>query len=395
MAHGVCLTNIRFVHLLLLSAERAWALAMHIKSTHAADAGAKGITGSTKTHIVSRFQKANTYASHLVNLLLEIDGTGAALLEARAYQQSLQGAIAFEKGNWEQCLRRYAETRLLYTALARSAGAKQDDLFKDLLSNTIDPSIRYAAYQSKLPRTLTTERIVARYIPPENNSFVEEALRLFPDLLQESGTAGRMDVIGHLADIPRTITWRSRTVNLEDANTAQALASVAAAETKLRSFLAANQNLDRRAKAAAYDGVLLPSQDAVDATKTAIDELSADGVPQGDPRMQSLQITRTAVNYNLVEWRVGRNRALCGPQDGASFESESVKRPKKPRADGKPRDEQEESNGRKLARLREKVVLYDSAIQSLDSVKEFPGVAADEAFMNELDAKNAYFSSLR
>ncbi|KAI4172999.1 MAG: hypothetical protein LQ346_008496 [Caloplaca aetnensis] len=388
-------SNHEFVHLLLLSAERAWALAMHIKSTHAADAGAKGITGSTKTHIVSRFQKANTYASHLVNLLLEIDGTGAALLEARAYQQSLQGAIAFEKGNWEQCLRRYAETRLLYTALARSAGAKQDDLFKDLLSNTIDPSIRYAAYQSKLPRTLTTERIVARYIPPENNSFVEEALRLFPDLLQESGTAGRMDVIGHLADIPRTITWRSRTVNLEDANTAQALASVAAAETKLRSFLAANQNLDRRAKAAAYDGVLLPSQDAVDATKTAIDELSADGVPQGDPRMQSLQITRTAVNYNLVEWRVGRNRALCGPQDGASFESESVKRPKKPRADGKPRDEQEESNGRKLARLREKVVLYDSAIQSLDSVKEFPGVAADEAFMNELDAKNAYFSSLR
>ncbi|KAL8929241.1 MAG: hypothetical protein Q9208_001324 [Pyrenodesmia sp. 3 TL-2023] len=388
-------SNHEFVHLLLLSAERAWALALHMKSTHAADAGAKGITGSTKTHIVSRLQKANTYASQLVNLLQEIDQSGAPLLEARAYQQSLRGAIAFEKGNWDKCLQAYAETRLLYTALARSAGAKQDDLFKDLLSNTIDPSIRYAAYQSKLPRTLTTERIVARYVPRENNPFVEEALLSFPDLLQESGATGRVNAAGQLADVPRTITWRSRTVNLEDASTAQALASVAAAETKLRSFLAANQNSDRRAKATAYDDVLLPSQDAVDATKTAIDELSAEGVPQGDARMQSLQITRTAVNYNLVEWRIGRNRVLCGTQDGALFENESVKKRKKPRADGNSRDEQEENKGRKLARLKERVVLYDSTIQSLDSVKDFPGVAADGAFVSELDAKKAYFSSLR
>ncbi|KAL8717032.1 MAG: hypothetical protein Q9181_008364, partial [Wetmoreana brouardii] len=60
-----------------------------------------------------------------------------------------------------------------------------------------------------------------------------------------------------------------------------------------------------------------------------------------------------------------------------------------------PRIAQEESNGRKLTRLREKVVLYDSTIQSLDSVKDFPGVAADQAFVSELEAKKLYFSSLR
>ncbi|KAI4137444.1 MAG: hypothetical protein L6R39_007285 [Caloplaca ligustica] len=390
-------SNHEFVYLLLLSAERAWALAMHMKSTHAADQGARGITGSTKRHVVSRFQKANTYATHLVNLLQE-DASGAStqsLLQARAYQQSLQGAIAFEKGHWERCLRSYAETRLLYTALAQSQGTKQDDLFKDLLSNTIDPSLRYAAYQLKLPRTLSIEAIVARYVPRENNSFVAEALQSNPDLLQEPGTAGRKSATGDLADVPRTITWRSRTVKLEDATIAQALASVAAAETTLKSFLSANQKADRRARAAAYDDVLLPSQDAVDATKTAIDELTADGVHQGDQRMQSLQITRTAVNYNLVEWRVGRNRVLCGEQDGVLFESEVAREPGGLRADGEPREEQEESTGRKLNRLKERVVLYDSTIQSLNSVKEFPGVAADEAFVSELEAKKAYFSSLR
>ncbi|KAI4281474.1 MAG: hypothetical protein L6R35_005644 [Caloplaca aegaea] len=390
--------NHEFAHLLLLSAERAWAFAMHMKSTHGADTNTKGIKGSTKRHVVSRFHKANVFAGHLVKLLQEMNKDGALtqpLLEARAYEQSLQGALRFEKGNWEKCLQSYAETRLLYTALAQSRGPKQDELFKDLLSNSVDPSIRDAAYQMKLPRTMSIETIVQRYVPSDNDSFVAEALRLHPQLLQESGTAGRKNMAGDLADVPQTITWRSRTVKLEDATTAQALASVAAAETRLKSFLAANQDSDRRALAAAYDDVLLPSQDAVDTTKTAIDELTAEGVPQGDPRMQALQITRTAVNYNLVEWRVGRNRVLCGDQDGAKFESEPIKQLKKPRADGKPREEQEESDGRKLTRLKERVVLYDSTIQSVDSVKEFPGVAADQAFMRELDGKQAYFSSLR
>ncbi|KAL9600042.1 MAG: hypothetical protein Q9219_003412 [cf. Caloplaca sp. 3 TL-2023] len=389
--------NPEFVQLLLLAAERAWALAMHMKSTHASNVGAQTISGSTKRHVISRFQKASNYATHLLNLLQENNNGGSptqSILEAQAYRQSLQGSVAFEKGDWERCLQAYSETRLLYTALARTSGTRQDDLFKDLLSNTVDPSLRYAAYQLKLPRTLSLEAIVGRFLQREKNPYVAEALRSHPDLLQESGAAARKGQAGSV-DVPKTITWMARTVKLEDADTAQALASLSTAEANLARFLAANHEADRKAKAAAYDNVLLPSQDAVDATKTAIDELSAEGVPQGDARMQSLQITRTAVNYNLVEWRIGRNRVLCGEQDGAVFETETVKKPKKPRADGKVQNVQEESDSKKLTRLRERVVLYESTLQSLELVKELPGVAADESFMSELEARKAYFSSLR
>ncbi|KAI4276037.1 MAG: hypothetical protein LQ337_002778, partial [Flavoplaca oasis] len=391
-------SNHEFIYILLLTSERAWALAMYMKSTHAADSNAQGTTGSTKRHIASKLQKATNHAAHLVNLLQDTEKTKApieSILEARAYQQSLQGAIKFEKKAWEQCLQSYSEARLLYIALARSVGNKQDDVFKDLLARTIDPSLRYAAHQLKLPRTISIEMIVTRYIQRDNNRYVTEVSKSNPDLLQESGVAAKKNAQGESADTPKTITWRSRTVKLEDATTAQALASVSAAGTKLASFLDTNPDADRRAKAAAFDDVLISSQDAVDAVKTAIDELTAEGVTQGDPRMQSLQITRTAVNYNLVEWRVGRNRVLCGAEDGATFESQSVKQPKKPRADGKPRIAHEESTGRRLTRLKERVVLYDSTLQSLDSVKGFPGVAADQAFINELDTKKAYFSSLR
>lgn len=389
--------NHEFIHLLLLSSERAWAQAMQMKSLHSTDSGSKGITGSTRQHIGSRLYKATTYAKHLVDLLkkTESGATSQAILEARAYHVSLKGSSEFEKQNWENCLHEYAEVRLIYATFGKSGNTKQDDVFRDLISSTVDPSLRYAAYQLKLPRTTSIDKIVARYLRRSDNEYVERLSKSHPDAL-DGASAEKKEAPGEKTqDLPQKITWRSRTVILEDAATAQALAAVSAAEQKLSSFLSSNSDLDPRKKAAAYDDVLLPSQDAVDATKTAIDELTADGIPQGDRRMQSLQITRTAVNYDLVRWRVGRNRILCGDQDGVVLEDKVPRKPKKPRKDGKEWRPQEESTNRKLTRLRERVVLYDAILQSLDSVKELPGVAADAAFLSELESKRAYFASLR
>ena len=366
---------------------------MHMKSTHSAESGAH-ITGAKKSHIQSRFHKASTYAGQLVGLLENKEitkATSEAILEARGYYISLWGAIEFEKQSWDSCLREYSEARLIYSTLAQRRGPKQEDLFRDLLNTTIEPSIRYAAYQLKLPRTTSIDTIVSRYVS-KDSAFVREILNNDPDALDDPATAQRKTPSGNAENVPKTIQWRSRVVNLEDAATAQALAAVSNAEVKLSAFLTSNPDAAPQEKAAAYDEVLIPSQDAVDATKTALDELSADGIPQGDRRMQALQITRTAVNYALVGWRIGRNRVLCGRQDGALLEPETHRKTQK---DGKTTEIQEESNGRKLTRLRERVVLYNSTLQSLDSVKELPGVAADQKFVNEIEAKRAYFAALR
>ena len=317
--------------------------------------------------------------------------TPEAVLEARAYYVSLRGAIEFEKQNWETCLHEYSEARFIYTTLARSRGPKQEDLFQDLLNATIDPSIRYAAYQLKLPRTISIDTIISRYVP-KDSVFVQEILKETPEALDDPATAQKETSSGNAENVPRTIQWRSRVVKLEDAATAQALAAVSNAESKLSAFLTSNPDASPQIKATAYDEVLIPSQDAVDATKTALDELSAEGIPQGDRRMQALQITRTAVNYALVGWRIGRNRTLCGNRDGALLKANVHEKPGK---DGKTIEIKEESIGRKLTRLREKVVLYDSTLQSLDSVKDLPGVAADQDFVVELGAKRAYFAALR
>nr|KMM70532.1 hypothetical protein CPAG_06843 [Coccidioides posadasii RMSCC 3488] len=389
-------SNSEHVFLFLLAAERGWASAMHMRSVHSADPSTKGIVGSTRRHIISRLNKAATYAEQLVQVLENQSASGASnvdLLEARAYLASLRATFWMEKQRWEQCLRQNSLARVIYTAIQKKTDR---EVFRDLLSSTIDPGIRYAAYQLKVPRSVPLHTISIQHFPADEKVRAEiEALD--PEALSEKGGENKVTADGSTQELPETITWRSRTVKLEDASISQALGAAAAAESELSIWMSSpkGQHASPKDKAAKYDNVIIASQDAVDATKTAIDELSNDGVDQGDQRMQALQITRTSVNYALVGWRVGRNRVLCGPEDGLQFEAEKFRSTKRPKIQRNLKAPKEESTGKKLARLRERVVLYDAILQSLDSVKELPGVAGDAEFMDELSATRNYFLALR
>ncbi|KAI1294278.1 hypothetical protein F5Y03DRAFT_387730 [Xylaria venustula] len=382
--------NHEFLHLVLLTAERDWAHAMRFKAVHSADA--KGIAGHTRSHIISRLDKGARTAEHLVRLLSETAITAATdtdLLEARAYAAMLRGAAQFEGQKWEDCVKSYATARIIYTALTPLKG----DILKDLLSETIDPSIRYAAYQSKVPRTLAIPTIARKAFPSSDEALVRQINSINPDLLTQSG-AGDDKGAAETANAPHTITWRSRAVKIEDASIALAIGSTESATARLAEKLESSDVVLPKEMAAAYDEVLIASQDAADATKHAIDELKEEGVPQSDSRIQSLQITRTAVNYQMISWRIGRNRVLSGEHDGALLDSapNTTRKFKKEASLQKPTIE---PPGRKLARLKEKVVLYDATLQSLESIKELPGVAADDELLQQLDATAKYFHALK
>lgn len=364
---------------------------MHMKSTHSADPSAKGIAGAARRHIISRLNRATGYASQLVAILQDQSTSGATntdILEARAYLSSLSGALQLEKRKWEQCLQCFAVVRVIYAALSQNA---KRGAFRDLLSGTVDPNLRYAAYQMKIPRSRPLSSVAIEYFPLDSD-LRSEVEKIDRTCLAEEAAGTRRTAEGGVQQLPDNIVWRSRTVGLEDASISQALAATTAAESHLTSWLVdTGKSTSAKEKAAAYDNVISTSQDAVDATKTAIDDLSGEGVDPSDKRMQALQITRTAVNYTLVGWRVGRNRVLCGEQDGIFFEASQVKAPKS----GKVNVRRDEGSGKKLAQVRERVVLYDLTLQSLEFVLELPGVAADSSFVQELEAKRSYFRALR
>ncbi|KAI0478898.1 hypothetical protein GGR56DRAFT_632449 [Xylariaceae sp. FL0804] len=377
-----------FLQLLLLTAERAWAHAMRLKSAHSADA--QGITGRARSHIISRLDKAARTAEHIVELLSATSATGASdvdILEAQAYAAMIRGATDFEKQSWEPCLMSYSTARIIYNALATRM---KGDTFKDLLSETIDPSIRYAAYQKKIPRTIAIPTIARKSF---NRAWADRVNKLAPHLLSEGGSNGEKGGID-APNAPQTIAWRGREVQIEDAAIALALASTDSATAQLAEKLASTEMALPREMAAAYDEVLIASQDAADATKRAIDELREEGVSQSDGRVQSLQITRTAVNYQMISWRIGRNRVLSGEHDGALLDSapNTTRKSKKDASLQKPKME---PPGRKIARLREKVVLYDSTLQSIQAIRDLPGVAADEGLVKQLDATAKYFHALK
>ncbi|KAI9824451.1 MAG: hypothetical protein M1832_001986 [Thelocarpon impressellum] len=355
--------NNEFVHLPLLTSERAWAHAMHMKSTHVADTSAKEVTGSTRRHIISRLKKAVRYANELLELLANRPASGATdvdELEARAYASWLDGAVGFEQRNWKNSLRSYSEARVIYAALLASS---KQDVFKDVLANSVDPSIRYAAYQSHMPRTLPIPTIARRCFPVSSAELVSMIEELDSQALSPKSSADNLPDSGAPEAVPKTITWRSRTVDIEDAAIATALGSVQSASAKLAQLLSSGAELDPMEKVSAYDDILVASQDAVDATKHAIDELVGEGVGQSDKRMQALQITRTAVNFDLVNWRVGRNRVLTGDSDGISMGPSVTTKLRKARKDGKDWVYREGGTAPKLARLTERIALYGSTLQ--------------------------------
>ncbi|KAH7031101.1 uncharacterized protein B0I36DRAFT_374131 [Microdochium trichocladiopsis] len=383
--------NHEYLHLLLLTAERDWAQAMRYKAIHAADT--KAITGRTRSHIISRLDKGARTANLLVKLLSDTSASDASpvdLLEARAYASMVQGATEFEKQHWESCVQSYATSRIIYTALAP---AFKTDIIKDLIAETIDPSIRYAAYQNKIPRTMAIPTIARKAFPMSDKALVEQVDELDPNLLKQSGSDAQQGQVG-APNAPQTITWRSREVKIEDAAIALALAAAETATKALTDKLASGDAVLPKEMAAAYDDVLIASQDAADATKHAIDELKEEGVPQSDPRIQSLQITRTAVNYRMISWRIGRNRVLSGEHDGALLDS-APNTTRKSKKDASAHKTKTETPGRQIARLREKVVLYDSTLQSLETIGELPGVAMDEELNTKLEATTQYFQALK
>jgi signal recognition particle subunit SRP68 len=366
-----------------------------------------GFPGSTRRHIVSRLNKAFKAAESLADLLSNKPVTGATdtdILEARAYAYSLSGAEEFEKHasgqrsadkesqreKWQECLVNYSTARVIYAALLKST---KKDMYKELLSGTVDPSIRFAAYQSHIPRTTAVVTISRKFFPEDQEDLVDSVTALDKSAFEDEKSASG-ETTG-AASIPNTITWRGRKANIVDASIGQALATVSLAEEHLIDTLDEKEGDAAKDKAAAYDEVLIAAQDAADATRHAIEEHEKERIPEADPRMQDLRVTNLAVNYDLIGWRVGRNRVLIGEDDGAALAGPPPKKPKRPRKDGKEWVDKAEGNGRILARLRERVVLYDAILQSIDSVKELPGAVRDAEFVEELDGKRAYFRALK
>jgi signal recognition particle subunit SRP68 len=376
---------------------------MQMKTSHSDDGDGQKFHGSTRSHIVSRFTKAAKYARILADIVRENTGSGTTAVdvaEAEAYAGYLTGLAELDKHSpsvpeadgsgvaesWRECLRNLAVSKIIYGSLWKSA---RKDCFKEILMSTIDPTIRFAAYRSNIPRTVAIGEVARRCFPRDQEDLVSTVQDIDKDALDSAGEGMPM------GGLPSTISWRSRKANIVDASIGQALVSVSAAEQALANLMADGwRELSGEERAAAYDEVLNACQDTVDATRHAIEDHEKEKIPEGDRRMQDLRVTNLAVNYDLIGWRVGRNRVLIGEHDGIGMDELLVKTRKRRRG-GDELSTKTESRSKRLAKLQDRVVLYDGILQSIESVRDLRGAARDEEFMEELEAKKNYFHALK
>jgi signal recognition particle subunit SRP68 len=373
---------------------------MHMKTSQAEDSASQKFPGPTRSHIVSRLVKASKQANLLVSLLRQNakKASNEDILEAQAYASYLSGSAEFEKlsaspkladttkqrEKWQDCLQSFSIARVCYAALSKKT---KKDCFRDMLTNDVDPGIRVAAYQSQIPRTVATVEVARRCFPQDQTELVETL-----NSVDKSALKAADDEEGDDQNLPKSIQWRNRTAKIVDASIGQAMFAVSQAEAKLAEFLSSKSDtLTSKAKSTAYDNVLIASQDAVDTTRHVIEELEKEKVPESDSKMQDLRVTNLALNYDLIGWRVGRNRVLIGDDDGSTLGEGVIKRRGKSKQPGPAI----EGRGRKLARLRERVVLYNAILQSIDSIKDIRGAARDSTFVEELNGTRAYFQALK
>jgi len=186
-----------------------------MKAAHSEDNADKNITGSTRQHIVSRLHKAVQTAKHVTDLLSDT-ASGASetdVLEARAYRYALAGVQEFEKQaegvkaknaspqRWNTCLTKFSAARTIYSSLLK---ATKKDLFKEVLAGTIDPSIRYAAYQSRIPRTVGVPAIARRFFPRDETELLKAVQKLDPAALEDEEVASART--SHVLSYPARLT---------------------------------------------------------------------------------------------------------------------------------------------------------------------------------------------
>lgn len=343
----------------ILASEKAWADAQYMKSMK----DTTPLDASAKKYIKSRLHKASARAVDLRTVISDpaANASDRDLLEAAFFAFQAIGAESMEKHTWAKGLPAFAAARLILTIFIKKYDEKK---CKEFLTGVVEPSLRYSAYNLGIGRSVELDVIMRDHFPKEDTTLVDLVNRIYPEAFQEQAA------VEQATQAVKEVEWRGRKAPVEVADVASALGNVKTAEKELETYLATHQSLSGKDQAAAFDGILSAWQDAQDTTKEAISDLQAEKVAAADPRIQALQIAFTYVSYNLIGWRIARDRTM----------SEGIV---------------ENAKGGKLSGLKELVALYDAILRSFDQIAQLPGVAMDRPFMAEIKAKKGYFQALK
>ncbi|XP_077248947.1 signal recognition particle-related / SRP-like protein isoform X3 [Tasmannia lanceolata] len=133
-------TEVRFLHVVLYMAERAWSHAMEKRQLP------DGPNARQHIYLIGRLRKAVKWAT-LFAQLCAIKGDSRTSLEAEAYASYMKGTLLFEQDqSWETALMNFKSARAVYEELGKYGDIENQVLCRERVEE-LEPSIRYCLHK--------------------------------------------------------------------------------------------------------------------------------------------------------------------------------------------------------------------------------------------------------
>lgn len=324
---------------LVALAERDWAHAMETKSLLEVAA-----TSKRKKRVVSKLAKAVKYMSQLPEPLS---------LQAQGYSNMLRAALSFEQKQWKRAVQHYSNARVILCSCAR-VEPELSTMYLEVVSNDIDPALRYAITQSGMQRTLDLATLAVSQVLSNSPALVK-LLETDPSTSQVLDQGRNISKDQNPVTQLGPIVWRKHTVESVDApELALAILNAKKSDAELSEKLMSTEddiNVD------IFDQVLLDWQEAIDVARECIEK--AESANADSSSAQPFYIVQTYVSFQLLLRRIHRDRLLIRKMSWVT-RSDPVR-------------------------------IYDAILQSVSDLKDLPGVHQDTELSQDLDIAQSYF----
>lgn len=284
----------RFLVLLVVQCERAWAHAMQLRQE-------ANTEPRKRFHLFGRLRKAVKHGQALAALCTASPRCDARCkLEAQAYSAYLEGTLFTEQQQWQEAMESLHRAQTIYERLAQALGEAQRALYQQRVDE-LSPSLRYCAYN------IGDESAVAdlrRMRLQGNVSMATELDHLIAQTREKQASS--------LSEV----TWLGRTIPVRQEKVRLLLLSAQEAPKELA------QAPDTEARIAVHERLLLDCKDALQLLR---EELRVEGTGPKEGPVSSLQLLHSYLSHIRQRTTVDRNLLLiaqlkeapgkCRPQD--------------------------------------------------------------------------------
>lgn len=138
--NAATITEVRYLHVILYTAERAWSHAMEKRQLP------DGPNARQRSYLIGRLRKAVKWAT-LFAELCSMKGDSRTSLEAEAYASYMKGTLLFEQDqNWDIALKSFKNARAVYEELGKYGDLENQVLCRERVEE-LEPSIRYCLHK--------------------------------------------------------------------------------------------------------------------------------------------------------------------------------------------------------------------------------------------------------